>query len=1091
MRPIPRRERHEPPPTYGTGGPRWPSHGRRIPLAALLAAVLAAIGLAAAGPVTARAATGGPSTTAAPRTAAAAPTTTAGSVTGVSQSGGTFTVGTSSGAKVRVVVARADIFRLWLSPDGGFTDDPAGSDLAPTTNFGPVAASYSDAGTYYRITTGSLSIRVNKSPLRFSVYRADNSTLVWEEVQPTAWGGGHTTQYLARAADEQFYGTGLRLGEWALRGKTVPVAVDNKWRENDNASPAPFYMSTNDYGVMRNTWAPGSYAFDAPTALTHDENRFDAWYFTGDSLKSVLDAYTDVSGKPFMAPMWGFELGNADCFNASNPAYQGAHDRLRHQTTPDVVGYAADARAADMPSGWFLPNDGYGCGYTAPLKSTVDALKAKGFQTGLWTSTGLGSIADEVGAAGSRGVKTDVAWIGGGYKYAFDGVQQAVDGIEKNSDARRYVWTVDGWAGTQRNAVVWTGDTSGTWDAMRWHVPAVTGAGLSALNYASGDVDGIFGGSPKTYARDLQWKAFTPAFMTMSGWGATNPSAGYQDKQPWRFAEPYLSINRKYLQLKMRLMPYLYTMSRTAHESGVPSTRAMVLEYPDDPVARGNDTSGQFMAGDSFLVAPVVSDTSVRDGIHLPAGTWTDYWTGKTYAGPGRLDNYQAPLDTLPLFVKGGAIVPMWPQMNYTGEKPLSTLTYDIHPRGDSTFNLYEDDGRTRAHESGAYARQRVDVTAPAAGSGTVTVSVGAPTGSYAGQQANRGYEFSLHVASAPSALTVDGGALPRLTTKAAYDSAATGWFHDPADRAGVLWVKTGTKSGAFTLTATGTTLPAAEPVPAGSAAIPQTGWKLVSADSQESASENGAARNAFDGNPATLWHTAWSSGTPAALPHEIVIDLGARQAVDGIGYLPRQDGGANGRIGGYEVYVSDTTTDWGAPAASGTFADTPAVKPVTFAPKAGRYLRLKALTEAGGRGPWTSAAELTLTGRPAPLPTDATLVNAASARCVDLPYSATAPGTEPTLYSCHGGPNQRWTLQSDGRLTGLAGVCLDGSNPAKVTVQACTGGSGQLWQTGPDGSLRTAGQCLTPAGSGTANGTRLTRATCAGTSAQRWTLTP
>ncbi|MDK9495257.1 discoidin domain-containing protein [Streptomyces katrae] len=1070
-----RRDRHEPPPEHRR---RARPGRRRARLAALLAAALAAAGLAAAGPATARA-------------AAAAPAATAGTATGLSQSGGTFTVSTSSGAKARVVVARADIFRLWLSPDGAFTNDPAGSDLAPTADFGPVNASWTDAGGHFRITTGALTIRVNKSPLRFSVYRADDTTLVWQETQPTSWGGGKTTQYLARGADEQFYGTGLRLGEWALRGKTVPVAVDNKWRENDNASPAPFYMSTNDYGVMRNTWAPGSYAFDAPTALTHDETRFDAWYFTGDSLKSVLDAYTDVSGKPFMAPMWGFELGNADCFNASNPAYQGDHDRPRHQTTPDVAGYAADARAADMPSGWFLPNDGYGCGYTAPLKSTVDALKAKGFQTGLWTSTGLGSIADEVAHAGSRGVKTDVAWIGGGYKTAFQGVQQAVDGIEKNSDARRYVWTVDGWAGTQRNAVVWTGDTYGTWDDMRWHVPAVAGAGLSGLNYASGDIDGIFGGSPKTYARDLQWKAFTPAFMTMSGWGAVNPSAGYQDKQPWRFAEPYLSINRKYLQLKMRLMPYLYTMSRTAHETGVPSTRAMVLEYPDDPVARGNLTSGQFMAGDSFLVAPVVSDTSVRDGIYLPAGTWTDYWSGKTYAGPGWLNGYRAPLDTLPLFVKGGAVVPMWPQMNYSGEKPVDTLTYDIHPRGTSSFSLYEDDGRTRAYASGAFARQRVDVSAPTAGSGTVTVSVGAPTGSYAGQRASRGYEFTLHVASAPTALTADGAALPRLADKAAYDAAATGWFFDPADRAGVLWVKTGTKTGAFGVTATGTSVPAAEAIPVTSSPISQSAWTLVSADSQETAAENGAAANAFDGDPATLWHTAWSSGKAAALPHEIRIDLGARYSVDGLGYLPRQDGGANGRIGGYEVYVSDTTADWGAPAATGTFADTAAAKSVTLAPRTGRYLRLRALTEAGGRGPWTSAAELTLTGRPAPLPADATLVNAASARCLDLPHSDTTPGTAPTLYTCHGGPNQRWTLQDDGRLTGLGGVCLDAADPAKVTVRACAAGPAQTWQPGPDGSLRSAGQCLTPAGSGTANGTGLTRAACTGAAAQRWTFTP
>ncbi|MDX6764477.1 discoidin domain-containing protein, partial [Streptomyces sp. F8] len=157
---------------------------------------------------------------------------------------------------------------------------------------------------------------------------------------------------------------------------------------------------------------------------------------------------------------------------------------------------------------------------------------------------------------------------------------------------------------------------------------------------------------------------------------------------------------------------------------------------------------------------------------------------------------------------------------------------------------------------------------------------------------------------------------------------------------------------------------------PPSSTPIDRAGWSLVRADSQETAAENGAAVGAFDGNPATMWHTAWSSGTPAALPHEIQIDLGARYTLDGLGCLPRQDGGVNGRIGGYEVHVSDTTADWGAPVASGTFPDTAAAQTAALSPKTGRYLRLRALTEAGGRGPWTSAAEITLTGRAAGPPT-------------------------------------------------------------------------------------------------------------------------
>jgi alpha-glucosidase len=876
---------------------------------------------------------------------------TIGNVTGFTGSGASYTVSAGT-AKVRVTFARADIFRLWLAPDGTFTD-PAAGKLALRTDFGPVTSTSTDAGGYYKIATSALTLRAYKSPLHFELYKADNTTLVWRESAGLSWTGTQATQKLARGTDEQFYGTGLRLGEWALRDKSVPIAIDNKWRENTNASPAPFYLSTAGYGVMRNTWATGQYDFMSTVATRHNENRFDAYYFVGNSLKDVLGDYTDVSGKPFLAPIWGLELGNADCFNASNPDYTGDHNRARHQVTPDVVGYADDARAANMPSGWFLPNDGYGCGYTDLPKSVSD-LKDRGLHTGLWTQKSLSNIGWEVGTAGTRAVKTDVAWVGGGYQAAFDGVQSAVNGIEGNSDARRFVWTVDGWAGTQRNAVVWTGDTYGTWDDMRWHVPAIAGAGFSGLNYASGDVDGIFSGSPQTYVRDLQWKAFTPAFMTMSGWGATNPQAGYTDKQPWRFAEPYLSINRKYLQLKMRLTPYFYTLARNATDTGVPTVRAMALEFQNDPTALGNATSGQFMAGDSFLVAPVVADTSTKDRIYLPAGNWTDYWTGKIYAGPGWLDGYQAPLDTLPLFVRGGAIVPMWPQMTYSGEKPATPITYDVYPTGNSTYSLYEDDGLTRAYQTGASARQKVDVTAPVSGSGDVQVSVGALTGSYNGKLTSRGYEFDLHT-SAPTGVAVDGAALTKYTTRAAYDAAASGWFFD-----GALHSKTGSKSTGFTLTATGVTVPSGTPV-TGSPSIPRTGWKVSAVDSQETAAENGAAANAIDGKPDTMWHTQWS-GTPAPLPHEITIDLDASYPVNGLSYLPRQDSGTNGRIGRYEVYVSSDNVNWGTAVATGEWADTTAEKTVPFPAKTGRYLRLRALSEAGDSGPWTSAAEISAT---------------------------------------------------------------------------------------------------------------------------------
>jgi alpha-glucosidase len=688
-----------------------------------------------------------------------------GSVTGFSAPrGGAPYVVEAGAAKVRIAFLRPDVFRLWMAPDGAF-HDLDGHDVVRTDGFGPVDTTSGDAGDYYWIASSAVRLRVYKSPLTFALYRADDVTLVWRESRGLASDANETSQRLAAQPGEQFYGGGLSLGDWAHRGQTVPIAIDNEWREGSNASPVPFYMSTVGYGVVRNTWAPGSYDFGSVVRTSHREARFDAFYMVADDLKGILGRYTELTGRPFLAPIYGFELGNADCFSTGDTDPKvGPRGRAGHLVTSDVLQYAQAARAMDMPSGWFLPNDGYGCGYE-DLPHVVDALRQAGFETGLWTSTGLKGASVEVGTVGTRIIKTDVAWVGDGYLAADSAVHEAVSAIEGNSDARRFVWTVDGWAGTQSLAVVWTGDTNGTWEDMRWHVPSLAGAGLSGLNYAAGDVDGIYRGDSLTYVRDIEWKIFTPVLMTMSGWGPVHPRAGYRDKEPWTYEEPFRSIVRKYLKLRMRLVPYLYTMSHIAHETGVPSTRALVLEFPDDPVARGNETRQEFMAGDAFLVAPVTADTSERDGIYLPSGVWIDYWTNHVYRGPITVDHYPAPLDTLPLFVRAGAVIPMWPSMLHYREKAKTPLTLDVYPAGTSHFDLYEDDGATREFEHGRSGTQRIDVESGATGMGDITVRIGASVGDWNGKPREREYELRIHLRKAPVSVSLDGKALFRLSS--------------------------------------------------------------------------------------------------------------------------------------------------------------------------------------------------------------------------------------------------------------------------------------------------------------------------------------
>jgi hypothetical protein len=702
--------------------------------------------------------------------------------------------------RVRIIYYRDDIFRLWLGPDGQFTDaQPNVGDAQIVIFKGPaIAVKSRDAGEYYRIDSASSVLRVYKRPLRFALFDRTNATVIWQEAKPLTYGPS-TVQTLKRGDNENFFGGGMQNGYFSHRDTSVNIRLNTRgWNDGATPNPAPFYMSTAGYGVLRNTMAPGKYDFLALLALSHDEARFDAYYFVGatgaagaNPLKRILDDYTLVAGRPFMMPRWGLGFGDSDCYNKTGK-------------TIDVIARVAEKyRANDMPGSWIMPNDGYGCGYT-DLPGTIAALHQLGFEGGLWTENGLARIATEVKDMGSRAMKLDVAWVGRGYQFALNGMRDAYEGLEANADTRGFVWTTCAWAGGQRYAVIWSGDQSGNWEYIRFHIPTVIGSGLSGYNAATGDVDGIFGGSALTQVRDLQWKALTPAWMIISGWSKQTNNM----KQPWIFGEPYTTINRKYLKLKQRLTPYLYTLSREAYDTGVPTVRAMVLEFPDDPTTWSKRTQYQFMSGPSFLVAPVYEDSPIRNDIYLPAGKWIDYWDGTEFNGSTTLNGYAAPLEKLPMFVKAGAIVPMYPEMLYDGQKPFDPVTLDVYPSGKSSFDLYEDDGRTQKYRTGASARTLIEMDAPMSldepGS-QITIKVNAAKGTYDGMPAQRAYLVDAHVPVTPAKVTLGGreiaeipapvggrGGAASAARLAAFNAATEGWYFDPADRKGVLHVKIG-----------------------------------------------------------------------------------------------------------------------------------------------------------------------------------------------------------------------------------------------------------------------------------------------------------
>ena len=296
------------------------------------------------------------------------------------------------------------------------------------------------------------------------------------------------------------------------------------------------------------------------------------------------------------------------------------------------------------------------------------------------------------------------------------------EGLERlQPDRRPYVITRAGYAGIQRYSTMWTGDTNSTWEALALNIPMFTSLGLSGEPFVGSDVGGFIGrGNGELLVRSYQVSFLAPFcrnHKVMDGY----------DQEPWRFGTYYEDIIRKYLKLRYAMLPFLYTTLEEAHRTGVPLFRPLMLNYQND--ANTYNIDDQFMVGEDLLVAPIVKPDVTRRLVYLPEGTWYDYWTNKKHTG-GTMITVDAPLDVVPMFVRGGAMIPTVPPQKYVGERPNDSVTFEVYPdeKGVAAGELYEDDGLSPAYKRGEFRRTKVSVRRGARG---FVVSVGAAEGSY------------------------------------------------------------------------------------------------------------------------------------------------------------------------------------------------------------------------------------------------------------------------------------------------------------------------------------------------------------------------
>ncbi|MGB6623698.1 MAG: TIM-barrel domain-containing protein, partial [Candidatus Acidiferrales bacterium] len=286
---------------------------------------------------------------------------------------------------------------------------------------------------------------------------------------------------------------------------------------------------------------------------------------------------------------------------------------------------------------------------------------------------------------------------------------------------RPYALHRNGYAGMQRYAsFLWSGDVYSTWETLKVHVPNAINTALSGIPYWGTDIGGFVPTKEFTaelYLRWFQFGAFCTLFRCHGrtwklrlpwGWDTGDPGpieisnyggAAIPDASQLHNAqvEP---ICRKYLELRYRMLPYLYSAVHECATTGMPIMRALWLHYPDDPVAVARDD--EYLWGRDILVAPVCEKGATSRRVYLPRGSWYDFWTGERTEG-GREISRSVDLEALPLYVRAGAILPLGPVKQHTGEKVDGPLNITVYPGADGSFLLYEDDGKSFNYRGGEW----------------------------------------------------------------------------------------------------------------------------------------------------------------------------------------------------------------------------------------------------------------------------------------------------------------------------------------------------------------------------------------------------
>ena len=321
-------------------------------------------------------------------------------------------------------------------------------------------------------------------------------------------------------------------------------------------------------------------------------------------------------------------------------------------------------------------------------------------------------------------------------------------------DRRVFILTRSGYPGMQRySAVVWSGDSTSTWPAMRNQIMAGLGFCISGMPYWSMDIGGYEPqqrlANPKTPADQDEWNELNTRWFEFGTFVPIMRVHGQGARELYHFGPDAVAAMTRYDQLRYALMPYIYSLAGDATQNDGTIMRPLVMDFPSDKTAR--EVSDQYLFGPAFLVSPVYTYKARTRPVYLPAAAqWYEFWSGAGRDGGATIDA-DAPLDSIPLFIKSGSIIPTAPVAQYTGEKPHDPITLYVYGGEDGAFSLYEDEGSNFNYENGAFAR--IPITWNQA---SQTLTIGKRQGSFPGMLASRTFNVIFVTKDKPVGFAFD-----------------------------------------------------------------------------------------------------------------------------------------------------------------------------------------------------------------------------------------------------------------------------------------------------------------------------------------------